>query len=341
MKVRCIFNLIAIFSMVTVSLPFCCWGGEKTQPLELTLSYFMPPVNCASIELKRWAKELGERTKGQVKIVSYPSGSLTPGPEEYDGVVMGLSDLACTCLAYTRGRFPLMEVTDLPLGYPSAVVATKVANGLYQKFKPAELSDTHIIYLFATGPYNIHTKKPIYKLEDLKGMKIRATGLGSKIVKQLGAVPVAMTNPEAYDAIQKGVCGGSHTTTESLSCVKLNEVTDYTTEIFMGSTSFVFAMNKKKWNSLPETTQKIINEVSEASLARMAVAWDTADLEAKKTAVKKHNHKFINLSPNDLHLWHACGKSLFDKYVSDTEAKNLPGKEALAEAFRLKEMYSK
>jgi TRAP-type C4-dicarboxylate transport system substrate-binding protein len=333
-------SLGVLFLAVLLS-PCGCWGQQTAKPIELSLSYFMPPVNCASVELERWVKEIAQKTNGRVKIISYPSGSLTPGPEEYDGAVMGISDLACTCLAYSRGRFPLMEVTDLPLGYPSAAVATKVANGIYKKFKPAELADVHVIYLFATGPYHIHSKMPINNLEDIQGKKIRATGLSSKIVKNLGAVPVAMTNPEAYDAIQKGVCAGSHTTVESLSCVKLSEVTDYTTEIYMGSTAFVFVMNLKKWNSLPKDIKQIFNEVSKFSLERMGKAWDKADLDARTLAITKHEHKFIPLDKKELARWHGRGKPLLDQYIINMEAKNLPGKEALEEANRLVELYSK
>jgi len=321
--------------------PCSCWGQQAASPIELSFSYFMPPVNCASIELERWAQEITQKTNGRVKITSYPSGSLTPGPEEYDGAVMGISDLACTCLAYSRGRFPLMEVTDLPLGYPSAAIATKVVNGLYKKFKPAELADVHVIYLFANGPYHIHSRIPINNLEDIQGKKIRATGLSSKIVESLGAVPVAMTNPEAYDAIQKGVVTGSHTTAESLYCVKLSEVTDYTTEIYLGSTAFVFVMNLKKWNALPEEIKQVFNEVSKSSLERMGQAWDKADLDARSLAITKHGHKFISLDKKELGRWHARVKPLFDQYITNMEAKNLPGKEALEEATRLVDLYSK
>lgn len=312
-----------------------------TSPIELTLSYFMPPANCASVELERWADEVEQKTDGKVKIISYPSGSLTPAPEEYDGVVKGLSDLACTCLAYTRGRFPLMEVTDLPIGYTSAEVTGRVANSLYEKFKPAELADTHVIYLFATGPYHIHSAKPLHTLEDLQGTKIRATGLGSKIVEALGATPVAMSNPEAYDAIQKGVCDGSHTTVESLYCVKLQEVTDYTTELYIGSTCFVFAMNLERWNSLPQDVQQAINEVSAESLERMGATWDQADTDAREEAISKYNHTFITLEPEELAKCHKCCEPLLDSYVTEMASKGLPGQEVLDEAVRLNEFYSK
>ena len=82
-----------------------------------------------------------------------------------------------------------MEVIDLPLGYKSAMAATRLANEVYNKFKPKELDDTKIMYFFCHGPGFIHTKKAINKLEDIKGVKIRCTGLSAKVVTALGGRP--------------------------------------------------------------------------------------------------------------------------------------------------------
>ncbi len=60
-------------------------------------------------------------------------GTLTPADKCYDGVVKGISDIGFSVLAYTRGKFPLTEVADLPLGMKSGLVASKVINELLQK----------------------------------------------------------------------------------------------------------------------------------------------------------------------------------------------------------------
>ena len=56
------------------------------------------------------------------------------------------------------------------------------------------------------APDIIHSRKPIAKLEDLKGQKLRTFGTNADVAKLLGATPVAMTMGEAYDAISKGRC---------------------------------------------------------------------------------------------------------------------------------------
>ena len=129
---------------------------------------------------------------------------MTPAAQVYDGVVKGVSDMGMSVLSYTRGRFPLTEIIDLPLGYKSGYAATKIANAYLNKFQPKEFADTQVMFLHAHGPGVLHTKKPVTNLADLKGMKISCTGLSAKIADKLGAVPVAAPMPERYDSISKG-----------------------------------------------------------------------------------------------------------------------------------------
>ena len=88
-----------------------------------------------------WGKEIEKRTNGKVQVTVFPGGTLTPADKCYDGVVKGLSDVGMSVLSYTRGRFPLTEVIDLPLGYKNGTAATKLVNLYYNKFKPKELDD--------------------------------------------------------------------------------------------------------------------------------------------------------------------------------------------------------
>ena len=128
-------------------------------------------------------QEVETRTNGEVVVEYYPGQTLTKARQVYDGVVEGLSDVGFSVLAYTRGRFPVMAAVDLPLGYTSGTVATKVVNAVYKKFMPKELMDTQVMYLHAHGPGLIHTKgKAVRKMEDMKGLKFRgmAPALGGK-----------------------------------------------------------------------------------------------------------------------------------------------------------------
>ncbi len=119
----------------------------------------MPPTHHQSKLTEAWCKEIEKRTHGRVKFTYYPGGTLVKAPQIYDGVISGRVDVGTSCFLYTRGRFPLMDVINLPFGNPSGEFATAIINEIYDKFKPKELSDTEVMYLYAHGPGLIHTRK--------------------------------------------------------------------------------------------------------------------------------------------------------------------------------------
>ncbi|NQT55757.1 MAG: TRAP transporter substrate-binding protein DctP, partial [Desulfobacteraceae bacterium] len=202
----------------------CGVNTVQAKPIELSYSNFFPPTHIQAKLGDSWAKEIEKRTNGKVKITYYPGGALLKGPKIYDGVLKGISDIGMSCLAYTRGIFPSMEVIDLPMGYPSGGAATAIIDEFYNKFKPKELSKVKIMYLHAHGPGLLHSKKPVKKLEDMKGLKVRSTGLSAKVVEALGGVPVAMGQGGTYEALQKGVVDATFSPMEVLKGWKQGEV---------------------------------------------------------------------------------------------------------------------
>ncbi len=250
-------TLISILILALV----CTAAQAKT--VKLSYSVFFPGIHPQGKAAQDWIDEIEKRTDGQLKINFYPGGTLTKGPHIYDGVVKGISDIGMSVFAYTRGRFPLMEAVDLPLGYPDGKVATQVVNDFYHHFQPKELDDVKVLYLHAHGPGLLHTKQPVRTLEDLKGMKIRATGLSSKIVDALGGVPVAMPQPQTYEALSKGVVEGTLSPIEVLKAWKHGELIKATTENFSMAytTGFFVVMNKQKWEALPADVQKVFEAI--------------------------------------------------------------------------------
>jgi TRAP-type C4-dicarboxylate transport system substrate-binding protein len=322
------FMIIAFFVFgVFVSFP-CIASAQKV--ISLNYSVFFPAPHQNTVLAEQWSREIEKRTAGKVKITVFPGGTLTPAAQTYDNVVKGIADIGFSVFAYTMGKFPLMEVIDLPLGYKSGSQATKLVNAFYNKFQPKELGETKVLILSAHGPGIIHTKKPVNKLEDLKGMKIRATGLAAKIVSSLGAAPVGATMPETYDALRTGVVDGSMAPDEALKGWKWGEVIGYTTYNYGSAytTSMFVVMNKAKWNSLPADVQKVFEEVSKEYIDKQGATWDRIDKEGIEFA-KAKGVKFINLSKEEDARWAEKIKPLLTGYVTNAKAKGLPGDEAL------------
>lgn len=298
--------------------------------VELTYSIFFPATHGHSLLATEWAKEVEKRTNGAVKITMFPGGTLTPAPQCYDGVVKGISDIGMSVLSYTAGRFPMMEVIDMPLGYKSGAQATRLVNAYYQKFQPKELDDVKVMYLHAHGPGIVNSKKPINKLEDMKGLKFRCTGTSAEVVKHLGGTPVAMAQNETYDALQKGVVDGVMSPIETMKGWKFAEVIRSSTLNFGSAYSlgFFVVMNKAKWNALPKDVQATITKINEEWIEKTAKAWDTFDKEGLELTKAKGN-QVITLSKQEDERWAGLVKPIMNEWVQKTKTKGLPGDEAL------------
>ncbi len=331
---RCwnVFTAVVIAGFLLIGLSSCSKSPQSEKVTELSYSVFFPPSHIQCQTAQSWADEIAKRTNGQVKINVYSAGTLTKAPQCYEGVVSGVSDIGMSCFAYTRGRFPLLEGLDLPLGYPNGMVATKVATAMVRKYQPAEVNDVHVLYIHAHGPGILASRKPVHKLEDLAGLKVRATGLSSKIVQHLGGTPIAMSQPETYEALQKGVVDATFCPIETLKGWKQGEVIDSVTEtsVIGYTTSMFVVMNKDAWNKLTDEQQKVFNEVSDEWVAKHGQAWDQADQEGR-AFIEQLQREVITLDDAEQQRWQAAVRPVLDDYVAATAEKNLPGDQFLAD----------
>jgi TRAP-type C4-dicarboxylate transport system substrate-binding protein len=310
--------------------------GGAAQPLTLSYSVFFPPSHDQAKLAYSWAEEVEQRSQGRIKIKIYPGGTLTPAPQVYDGVVNGISDIGMSCLAYTRGRFPLLEGLDLPHGYPTGSLATQTAMSMVQKYQPAEMADVHLLYIHAHGPGILASKKPIRTLADLTGLKIRATGLSAKVVEALGAIPVAMSQPETYEALQRGVVDATLCPMETLKGWKHGEVIESVTDTSaIGYTTSMFvAMNKATWDKLPADLQKIVSDISAEWVPKHGAAWDQADADGK-VFVEKLGHKIITMSPEEQEKWKSRVAPVITAYETEAEKKQVPGRQLVQDITNL------
>ena len=300
--------------------------GTSRQPVTLSYSIFFPAAHIQCQMAEAWAEEIAARSNGQVKINIYPGGTLTPADQIYEGVVSGISDIGMSCFAYTRGRFPLLEGLDLPLGYPNGAVATRIATEVVRQFEPEEVADTHILYVHAHGPGILASKQPVRTLDDLSGLKVRGTGLSAKIISQLGGVPVGMSQPETYEALQRGVVDATLCPVETLKGwnqgAVINTITD--SSVIGYTTSMFVTMNTNTWNRLPEDIQAVFTEVSEEWVRHHGDAWDLADAEGM-AFIEELGREVIPLSEEEQARWRAAVRPILDAYVQNCEEKGLPG----------------
>jgi TRAP-type transport system periplasmic protein len=316
------FRWIAValaLSLLIVPTASCSGSGDEVY--SLSLAHFFPGTHPAeTVFVQGWIAAIDEATEGRVKITSYPGETLLKSDAVYNGVVEGVADIGLSCFAYTRGRFPVLEAFELPgIVYNNSKVASMVAWEGIQTLNPAEVEDTHLIMVIATGPGDLFTKTPVRNLEDLQGMEIRATGLSATTLSTLGATPVAMGQADAYEALSKGVVKGNFAPVEVLQGWKHAEVTSYLTLTpFLYNTLFFVTFNNAQWDKLPKDLQDTITQVSAEFHEETGIGmWDMQNAPAMDYAVNEMGMEVITLSETETVRWIEKVESLQDQYTSN------------------------
>jgi TRAP-type C4-dicarboxylate transport system substrate-binding protein len=337
--------LVVLGLILSISLIIGIFPSTTKAQIKLSYANFPPAPTFPCVQMERWKQEVEKRTQGKVKVDTYPGGTLLHAKNMFDGVAAGTADIGCTCTSYFPGMFPVVEAVDLPLGWPSATVASAALFDLVQKYKPKELERFKIITMFTCPPANIMSMKPILSLEDLKGYELRASGTGAKILELLGAAPVAMPQSDVPEALQKGVIKGNVSSLEVMKDFKYAEYCRHVTaNVNLFVVSFAVVMNKSKWESLPADVKKIIDDLAKEQAIWTGKYVDNHVKEAMKWSIETYKNppvQVYKLSPKEISRWYALLKPMRDKYIKDVSGKGLPAQEILNEVMNLKEKYSK
>lgn len=319
---------------IALAVIFCCGCAKDCEEKIIRLNYsiFFPPTHIHTKLAQDWADEIAKRSFGRVQIRLFSGGILTKADQCYSGVVDGISDIGMSSFAYTRGRFPLLEGLDLPLGYYDGISATRVANEMLAKYQPKELKSTHILFLHAHGPGVLASRKPVRSLKDAEGLSCRGTGFSAKIVDLLGGNSIGMPQNDTYEALQKGVVEATLCPIETLKGWKQGEVINYVTKTpAIGYTTAMFVtMNLERWNSLPPEIKTIFEEVSEEWIDKHGKAWNDADNDAVKM-IEEMGKETIVLTEEETQKWQEKVRPILDLYADNAEARGLPGKAFLSD----------
>ncbi len=322
--------------------------GAQAQEVTLKLHQFLPQqANVPKLVIDKWIADVEAAAGGKVKIEHYASMSLGGKPPElYDQAKDGVVDIVWTVVGYTPGRFPSTEVFELPFMMTNADAVSRAYWEMMEtKLQATEFKDTHIIGAWVHGPGLIHSADPIKTVEDMKGLKIRG---GSRTVnillETLGATPVGMPVTAVGEGLSKGVITATTIPWEVTAALKVPELVKNHTE-FTGralyTVTFVLAMNKAKYESLPEDVKKAIDANSGLEFSAFAGSTQAgADGPAREKAVALGNN-IITLDEAETEKWRQAAQPVYEKWTEEVKAKGIDGKALIDEATALIAKYSK
>ena len=319
-----------VLLVFVVSLLFLTYSFTyAADVIKLKFANYFPPTHMNSVMMGKFCDELNKKLTGKVELTQYTGSTLLSAPKIAAGVSTGIADIGLSNLSYTRGRFPVMEIMELPLGFPSAWIAGHVANDFYNKFKPKDF-DTYQVLMLSTSPINViqTLNKPVKTLEDIKGLKLRGTGRLGDIVKALGATPIPIETPDLYDSLKRGVIEGALLPLETLKGFKTGEVLKYATASWRVGSAYCFyvAMNKQKWNSLPADVQKVIIEFSKEFNERWTAEWNNIDIEGREFFAKQGG-QIVSITDAESAKWVKAAEPVISDYKKDLISKGYKASE--------------
>jgi TRAP-type C4-dicarboxylate transport system substrate-binding protein len=320
------------------------------QEITLKVHHFWPPgAMPPSKMLLPWCDKIAKDSNNRLKCQVFPAMQLggTP-PQLIDQVKDGVADIVFTLPGYTAGRFPVMEVFELPFMSKSAEATSQAAWDYYTANGYKEFPGIKALAIAVHDNGFVHTvNKQVKVMADFKGLKMRApTRQTNKLLAALGATPVAMPLPALGDALSKGVVDGYLLPWEVIPSIKAHEFTKYESETDPAARAlytalFVLAMNQAKYDSLPADLKKVIDDNSGRPLAKtMGSEWDASAPAARKFAVDRGNIFYV-IPASELTNWEKATANLPEEWVKDVTAKGNDGKALLQSARDLIKKYEK
>ena len=287
----------------------------------LTMSSWVSPSHLLTKDvLAVWGQQVEKATNGRVKLQMLPKHP-SAAPGTFDAVRDDLVDVSYVTASYTPARHVLPLIAELPGGGATSVINSVAYSRIHWKYlqQAGEYKGVKLLAVFTHGPGQMfNTKRPINKVEDLAGMKIRTGGgIAEEMARALGASAFVKPAPESYELLSSGVADGTFFPLESIISFKLGSVIKYAT-LFPGglySSSFGFFMNQDKWDKLSKEEQKAIQDAATESQGyqrQVARSEDEKALARLQTTMKVNT-----VPPAEVARIREKIKPVFDKFAKD------------------------
>jgi TRAP-type mannitol/chloroaromatic compound transport system substrate-binding protein len=278
-------------------------GGEKV--FKWRFQSHWPAASASFKPLKKYFDEdLKKLTGGRLQITLFPAGALVPTEELFDAARKGTVDGGTGSPSYWMTIVPIAGVSgNCPMTFrePWEGLYFHYVLGFENMLKEGHAKHNLLYYTEKIYPTALIGRKPIHKIEDFKGYKIRSTGAIADMLRDLGAAPTLIHGPELYLSLQTGVVDGAHWgAAQGALTMKLCEVAKYYMQpnLAMAGTD-VILINKEAYNALPKDLQIILDLALNERVWRRTHEYIMGEVNALETMKKKYGVKVITLPAED------------------------------------------
>jgi len=222
--------------------------------------------------------------KGEFELNIQYGSVLGPEKQIPDGIKIGAFEAGQVCAGYYPNKFPLLSVMELPFLAPRTLRerAKVEAEVLSHPAIVKEMRDRWNIRYIAPAflpAYEFMGNKRIAKAEDMKGVKMRISGLNAEALQVFGAVPTMVTAPEGYQALERGTIDSfGFPWTYAFGAYKMYEVSKYATE-GLGMSGFMCfqGVNKDAYDRLPDSVKNVVNAAQQDATEALVIAYEADD----------------------------------------------------------------
>jgi len=290
-------------NVVIAALLLSCTIGTAANAQQFTMKISSPTINDATQE---WAKEfaagLKARVGDKIKVEFYPASQLGQIPATVEGVAMGTIEAVAPASGFLIGLEPRMQVFDAPglfndMAHAQRVFADPAVRARLATF--ASSKGMQMVAAWPHGPLNLVSHKPVRKIADFQGQKIRVPGAAPLQVKpfeKLGAQPVSMPLGEVLPAMQNRTIDGLIASAAVFTAFKYYDVAKGMTSLPRSYLVVATMVNSDWLKSLGPELEKAVRE--EAFNAQRKVEKFAIDDAARTAEVWKKNGGEVIIFPD-------------------------------------------
>jgi tripartite ATP-independent transporter DctP family solute receptor len=274
--------------------------------------------------VKYMSKLLEERSQGKLKLKVFANGALGTERDTIEQLKIGGLDMLRLSLAPLNNIVPESIIPSLPFIFRDEAHMHAVLDGPIGEEILAAMAKQGIIGLawYDDGARSVYSKKPIKKLADLKGVKLRVqqSDMFVSMTEALGASPTPLPYGEVYTALTTGIIDAAENSMLSYQTSRHFETAKYYNLTEHSLLPSVVVFSKVVWDRLPEAERALIKQAAKDSVPYMRKIAQERQVKAKE-AVQAKGVQIVPIENRDEFV--KAMAPVYDKYASTPALKSL------------------
>ena len=318
------FNASTTLIPLLVLLFICSIATPGFTKEVIKLAHHLPPKENRHLAVERFAKTLAQKTNGAMEVQIHPGGSLGNERDNLEGVRMGTIQMSFVNPATTVNFEPLLGILDMPFLFRDIEHVHKVLDGpIGERMAEAlrKTSEVRVMTWFDTIFRVVLTTRPINRLEDFRGLKIRVpeSPVYTRIFRLLGANPTPLPWGDIYTALQTKVVEGMESAPDTMYNSKLHEVAKYLAVTRHIYNCTMLVINDKYFQGLsPDVKKAITDSAGDASMWLMDVT-----IKSENEYYEKLKKEGVKITAPDLGPIRAAVQPIHKEYGEKLKATAL------------------